>query len=101
MANAAVFANALSEAEKASLVSVIIAKMEQACFIDWVVGLVLLAFYGVKLYTGHPFVSADLWPAIGALAITRVGNTIVRAVCDWSYWRYHKAGEGYDAGQTH
>lgn len=95
MANAALISGAISDAERASLFSVIVSKMEQACFIDWVVGLVLLTFYSSQYFAGHTFVAADLWPAIAALAITRTGNTLVKAVADWAYWRYHKPGESY------
>lgn len=88
-----ILAGAISEAERASLFSILAKKMDQACFIDWVVGVVVLAFYAFKLYSGVPLTSNDLWPAVAALAITRAGNTVSRAVADMAYWRWHRPGE--------
>lgn len=93
MAAAGILTGAIGDAEKASLFAVVIDKMRQACFVDWCVGMILLVFYGSKAYYSGSFDAADLWPAVVALFVTRMGNTITQAVRDWSYWRWHKPGE--------
>ena len=85
----------VSDSERSQLVSVFFEKMRQACFIDWVVGLCLLAFYGLKLWGHEALTASDLYPLIAALAITRAGNTLTKAIADYTYWRFHRAGESY------
>lgn len=93
MGASALIGGAVSDAERATVVSIVAAKMREACFVDWVVGVALLAFYGYKLYSGAALASSDLWPLIAALGITRFGNTIVKVGSDFSYWRWHRPGE--------
>ena len=88
----AIGAGALSDSERATLVDIVASKMREACFIDWVVGCVLLAYYGGQLYIGS-LDNAELWPAIVALGITRAGNTIQKSVSDLAYWIWHRPGE--------
>ena len=53
----------------ADLLAVAIDKARQSCFIDVVVGLLLILYYSVL----QP---PDLWPLIWALGITRSGDAI-------------------------
>jgi len=62
-----------------ALISVFVDKARQACVIDLVVGVVLALFYGVAIWhwaSAHSVNSSDLWPAIGALLVTRSGDAV-------------------------
>lgn len=84
---------AISESERATLIQIATEKMRDACWIDLVVGLLLLVIYGEQVFSGDPAGEINLWPAIVALGIVRLGNTIKQAMANASYWRWHKEGE--------
>lgn len=58
-----------------ALISVLVDKARQACFVDIVVGIVLALFYGVAVWL-HVLHSTDLWPLVAALAVTRGGDAL-------------------------
>ena len=82
-------ATILSNEARSSLLDTMIKKAEQACFVDWIVGLSLAAYYAPPLIFGAAY-EVQMGYAIGALACTRAGDTIVRAVRDFAYWKYAK-----------
>lgn len=92
--------SAFSDAERGRMFTIVLEKMREACFVDWVVGTALLCYYAVALYNGVPLAQINLWPLIAALGITRLGNTITNAVRDWAYWRFHRPGEGVPNGES-
>lgn len=76
---------AAANAEAGALIDLAIAKSKEACFVEWIVG-VMLAF----LYVAAPVFglmplsdvldAVGVWPLIAALAFTRIGDTIKRCV---------------------
>lgn len=82
-------ATILSNEARTTLLDTLIKKAEQACFVDWIVGLSLAAYYAPPLMFGATY-EPEMIYAIAALACTRAGDTIVRAVRDFAYWKYAK-----------
>lgn len=67
------------------ILDVIVAKSAEACFVEWIVGVVLAFLYvGVPVFgmaTAQEVLQmVGIWPLIAALAVTRAGDTIKRAV---------------------
>ena len=94
--SASLVTDALSDAERASIFNTLKKKIDQACFVDWVVGTCLAAFYLGKLWFHEPLAAPDMWPLIAALCITRAGDTLKAA----AYWAWHKVGEAARNGDT-
>lgn len=67
------------------LVDVIVSKSAEACFVEWIVGVVLAFIYvGVPSFGWATMQSVlhdiGIWPLIAALAVTRMGDTVKQAV---------------------
>ncbi len=70
------------------LLGVVVDKAKQACFVDIVVGLALVAIVGCELYSHAPVAQLIQtgWLLVGALAVTRAGDTLKTATHDAAYY---------------
>lgn len=82
---------ARNDGKIADLLSVFVDKAKQACFIDIVVGLALIAIVGRELYLQQP---VAIWPLIAALAITRAGDTLKVMARDFAYFWHREPPNG-------
>lgn len=86
-----VMAALVSAETRASLIETFVKKAEQACFIDWVVGVSLALYYAPALvadFFGEASYSPNMWYAVAALGCTRTGDTVVRAVSAYVKGKY-------------
>ena len=55
------------------LLSVVVDRAKQACFVDLIVGVLLFGYYAVLIWYRLP---VDLWPLVAAFGISRGGDAL-------------------------
>jgi len=65
----------ISAGARGALLDAIIQKSKDACFVDYIVGICLASYYA-QAYFSSAWSSVELWPLVGALACTRLGDAL-------------------------